>query len=62
MTATTTMTASNVLAGGLNVMTSFGLSPNVYGTGAGTTGLIIIVPAIGTNPVQTGVSATLFSA
>ena len=62
MTATTTMTASNVLAGGSNVMTSFGLSSNVYGTGAGATGLLIIVPAIGTNPVQTGVSATLFSA
>ena len=62
MTATGTMNASNVLAGGSNVMTSFGLNSNVYGTGAGATGLIIIIPAIGTNPVQTGVSATLFSA
>ena len=33
-----------------------------YGTGAGGTGLVVIVPAIGTNAVQTGVSATLFSA
>ena len=32
-----------------------------YGSGNGSTGLVVIVPAIGTNPVQIGVSATLYS-
>jgi hypothetical protein len=32
-----------------------------YGHGAGGTGLVVIVPAVGTNPVQIGVSAALYS-
>lgn len=36
-------------------------SGSAYGSGNGSTGLVVIVPAVGTNPVQVGVSATLYS-
>ena len=53
---------SNIQAGGAAVMTARGYSPNTYGHGGGGTGLVVLVPALGANPVQVGVSATLFSA
>jgi hypothetical protein len=55
-------TGSNIQAGGAAVMTAKGYSPNTYGHGGGGTGLVILVPALGANPTQIGVSATLFSA
>ena len=53
--------ASNILPGGATVMSNFGFDPRLYGTGAGTTGLIIIIPAIGSTAVQVGVSASLYA-
>jgi hypothetical protein len=66
MTGTTAPIAvgagSNIQAGGAAVMTAKGYSPNTYGHGGGGTGLVVLVPALGANPTQIGVSATLFSA
>jgi hypothetical protein len=53
--------ASNILPGGATVMSNFGFDPRLYGTGVGSTGLIIIIPAIGTTAVQVGVSASLYA-
>ena len=53
---------SNIQAGAAALMTARGYSPNTYGHGGGGTGLVILVPALGANPTQIGVSATLFSA
>jgi hypothetical protein len=60
--------ASAYVAGPYNISTGYvgSNSPyypsgGTYGNGNGSTGLVVIVPAIGTNPVQIGVSAALYS-
>ena len=48
--ATTTMTnTSNVTAPLSDLMETFGMSPTVYGHGSGGTGLIVLVPVLGSN-------------
>ena len=55
-------TGSNIQAGGSTIMTARGYSPTTYAHGGGGNGLVVIIPAIGTNPVSVGVSAQLYSA
>jgi hypothetical protein len=55
-------TGSNIQAGGSTIMTARGYSPTTYAHGGGGNGLVVIIPAIGTNPVNVGVSAQLYSA
>jgi hypothetical protein len=55
-------TGSNIQAGGSAIMTARGYSPTTYAHGGGGNGLVVIIPAIGTNPVNVGVSAQLYSA
>lgn len=64
ITSTVLQAPSNVLVGGSAILTSFGILSNAYGSGVGGTGgggnpLVMIVPAVGTNAVNIGVTANL---